>query len=329
MTGAVPDDAPALGLLAACQDGFPLVARPFDVIGRLHGLDEDEVLAELGRLRAAGVLSRIGAVWDRGAGGAGGLCALRVPPRDLARVAAIVNAEPAVNHNYQREHAWNLWYVLSAPDEAVVQATLRRIDAATGLASIHLPMVRPYRLDLAFDPRDPLAPRPLRGAGLARPLPPADRPLAALAEAGLALAPRPFDLWAAALGCTSETVLATLQRWRHTGSMRRFGAVVRHHELGYRANAMTVIEAPPARVDGIGAALAVQPGVTLAYRRRPARDWPYNLYFMVHGRERAAVRALVAAALAGAGARDLPHETLFSAHRFKQAGTRYFTETAA
>lgn len=329
MADALQGTSDALALLAACQDGFALVARPFEAIGRRFGLTEDEVLARLDRLRAAGMLARIGAVWDRGAGGAAALCALRVPAQDLARVAALVNAEPAVNHNYEREHAWNLWYVISAPDEAQVQATLHRIRAATGLASLYLPMVRPYRLDLAFDPRDPLAPRPLRGSGLAQPLPAADRPLAALAEAGLALTPRPFDIWAAALGCPGAEVLATLHHWQRNGSMRRFGAVVRHHELGFHANAMTVVVAPPSRVDAIGAALAVQPGVTLAYQRRPDHGWPYNLYFMVHGRERAAVRQLVDAALAGAGAQDLPHETLFSTRRFKQAGTRYFTEAVA
>ena len=152
----------------------------------------------------------------------------------------------------------------------------------------------------------------------------ADRPLAALLEDGVPLVPRPYDAWAQALGRTPESVLHTLQQWLDQGTVRRIGAIVRHHELGFDANAMTVFNIPDAQVDACGEALARVTGVTLAYRRERAEGWPYNLYCMVHGRDRAAVRDVIARAIAEAGLAQYSHEVLFSCRRFKQTGPRRF-----
>jgi DNA-binding Lrp family transcriptional regulator len=86
-------------------------------------------------------------------------------------------------------------------------------------------------------------------------------------------------------------VLGRIGRWLEEGAIKRFGVVVRHHELGFRANAMLVHDIPDERVSDIGRALAEEPAVTLCYRRpRRLPDWPYNLFCMIHGRERAKSR---------------------------------------
>ena len=121
---------------------------------------------------------------------------------------------------------------------------------------------------------------------------------------------------------------ATLQQWLHTGVLSRFGVVVRHHELGFAANAMTVLDVPDDEVDAAGRALAAQPGVTLAYRRARAPGWRYNLYCMVHGAHRQAVEQVVASALERSGLAHQPHAVLFSRRRFKQTGGRRFAAAA-
>ena len=321
-------DTRTLALLNDFQRDFPLQPRPYAALGARLGLHEDAVLGRLRHLYAAGQVSRIGAVWGRGAGGAAALCALAVPPERLLAVAPLVSREPGVNHNYEREHRWNLWYVLTGVDASTVRADADRIAAAADVPALFLPMVRAYRVDLGFDLRAPHA-LPVRGhADAAQPVLASERPLAALAEGGLPLVAKPYDAWARELGWPRETLLWTLRRWVRHGTLRRFGVVVRHHDIGFAANAMTVVAAGPDAVDAIGTALAAQPGVTLAYRRATDPRWRYDLYFMVHGRERAAVEALVAQALAATGADRLPHETLFSVRRFKQTGGRYFAEPA-
>jgi DNA-binding Lrp family transcriptional regulator len=328
---AAPIEAHASrALLNAWQRDLPLVARPYDALGAPHGLSGAQVRALLQGALARGEASRVGAVFGVGAGGAGMLCAMRVPAPDLQRVAAIVNAEPGVNHNYARAHDWNLWFVATATDEAGLQACVDRIERATGLRALRLPMRRAYRIDLAFDldgaqgaPDEGQAPRRSMPAA---PVSAALRPLAARLEQGLPLVERPFAALGEPLGLDESAVIAALSDWCARGTLRRLGVVLRHHEFGISANAMTVFELPETEVDAAGKRLAAQPGVTLCYRRDSAPGWPYTLYCMVHGREQGAVRELIEAARIAAGLADRPHEVLFSTQRFKQAGARYFTE---
>ncbi|TXC66701.1 Lrp/AsnC family transcriptional regulator [Piscinibacter aquaticus] len=318
-----------LDLLNRWQHGFPLESRPFARIGEALVANEAEVIAGFEAARADGSLSRIGGVWAAGAGGAALLVAMAVPAPRLDAVAGQVDALPGVNHNYEREHHLNLWFVITGPDSARLAQRLDALERDTGLPTLRLPMQRVYRIDLGFD---------LRGIGgaagataPARRAPPVadtDRPLAALVEAGLPLVARPYAEWADALGRGEDEVLATIGRWLDRGTLRRFGVVVRHHELGFDRNAMTVFDVPDDEVDACGAALAAQPGVTLCYRRARAEGWPYNLYCMVHGREREAVRAAIDAAARAAGLSQRPHELLFSLRRFRQRGGSYFRTPA-
>ena len=151
-----------------------------------------------------------------------------------------------------------------------------------------------------------------------------DLRLIAAIQDGLSLDPRPYARVAEATGLSEREVISRLGRLAEDGVIRRFGVVVRHHELGYRANAMVVWDVPEARVREAGRKLARLPFVTLCYRRpRRPPDWPYNLFCMIHGRDRAKVGALVEEASSAAGLEGLPREILFSRKRFKQRGARY------
>jgi len=95
-------------LLNDWQRGFPLLAAPFARIAAALDCSEAAVIEHYQALRAEGSLSRIGGVFAAGSGGAGLLAAVAVPPARLDEVAALVSAQPGVNHNYEREHRWNL-----------------------------------------------------------------------------------------------------------------------------------------------------------------------------------------------------------------------------
>jgi len=320
----------SLALLNPWQHGFPRVDRPFAQIGDSLGLDEDAVLAGFAQLQRQGALSRIGGVFGANTGGAGLLAAMAVPAERLQDVAAIVSAHPGVNHNYAREHHYNLWFVMTGADAAAVALAMDQLEQATGLVALRLRMQRAYRIDLGFD----LGPRNIAGAAAlpvashraAVPVAAADRPLAALVEAGLPLVAHPYQAWAETLGRPQAEVLATLARWLDQGTLRRFGVVVRHHELGIAANAMTVFNVPDDQVDACGAALAREGAVTLAYRRERAPQWPYNLYCMVHGRSRDEVQAALQGLIPRCGLADVPQAVLFSRQRFKQVGARRFRD---
>ncbi|MDO5692650.1 MAG: Lrp/AsnC family transcriptional regulator [Pseudomonadota bacterium] len=310
-------------LLNEGQRGFPLVERPFQALAERFGSTEAEILRTCADELARGAISRIGGVWAPGVGGAALLCAMAVPPERLEAVAALVSAHAGVNHNYEREHQLNLWFVITGTGAESLDEALATIEAETGLPVIRLKMVRPYRIDLGFDLH-----RPAKGGSAIQRRPPrvdaADYALAGLVEAGVPLVPEPFAEWARGLGCSTADVLARIQAWLDAGTLRRFGLVVRHHEVGFGANAMTVFDIDDARVDAFGERLATQPGITLCYRRERAEGWRYNLYCMVHGRSRDETLALLQAAIDGAGLTGQPRQTLFSRRRFKQTGARYF-----
>lgn len=316
-----------LRLLNDWQHGFPLCRDPFGVLAAQTRLDRVQVLQALREAQDDGRISRIGGVFAHGSGGDAVLAAMAVPAHRIDDVAATVSAHPGVNHNYLREHDHNLWFVMTGADRDAVEAGVSELEGATGLPALRLRMLRPYRIDLGFDLGGDTAHRPMRAApGLPTPAPlPTDQwPLARRVEAGLPLVERPYAQWAAELGRDEDDVTERIGTWLAEGRLKRFGVVVRHHELGFSANAMTVFDVPNDRVDACGQALAEQTGVTLAYRRTRAEGWPYNLYAMVHGTHREAVMAVVQRMTQAAGLSAFPREVLFSTRRFKQTGARRF-----
>ena len=151
-----------------------------------------------------------------------------------------------------------------------------------------------------------------------------DRLLLAVLRDGLPLVARPYTAIAERLGWSEGEVLTRLGRLVEDQVIRRFGVVVRHRELGYRANAMTVWDVPDDAVAQAGERLAALDFVTLCYRRpRRLPDWPYNLFAMIHGRDRAVVEELVEQATEAAGLAGRPRAVLFSRRRFKQRGADY------
>lgn len=154
------------------------------------------------------------------------------------------------------------------------------------------------------------------------------RLLRALAD-GLPLVSRPYAAMAARVGLAEDEVIRRLGRLIADGVVRRLGIVVRHRELGYRANAMVVWDVPLDEIAEAGERAAAYPFVTLCYERpRRLPDWPYNLYCMIHGKDRAAVQAQIKTLNWQAGMARYPQAVLFSRRRFKQRGARFDPQTA-
>lgn len=143
-------------------------------------------------------------------------------------------------------------------------------------------------------------------------------------EGGLPLVSNPYGEIAERLGASENWVIETLERLMLEGTIKRLGVVVRHRELGYHANAMVVWDVPDDKVGDIGRRFGDESYVTLCYRRpRCPPAWPYNLFTMIHGRDRDHVLEQIDSLQRLAPDNTLPHEVLFSGRRFKQRGARY------
>lgn len=317
-------------LLNDYQHDFPLLAAPFEAIAHELGVSESEVLLTLTRMQQQGVVSRVGAVFRPRSIGASTLAALAVPEDHLEEIAAMVSSYAEVNHNYQREHHYNLWFVVTAPDEVALQRVLKEIEERSACRVLVLPLVEDYHIDLGFDmtgSRRKSASFVAAHAGSPRQpyLPSLDesRVIASI-QSGLPLVARPYAAVGASLGLTEAAVTGCLQSLLSQGVIKRMGVVVRHHELGYRANAMVVWDIPDEEVSSLGCCLGKLEFVTLCYRRpRRLPAWRYNLFCMIHGHDREEVLARVEEMRQGCGLQHIACEVLFSTRRFKQCGARY------
>ncbi len=309
------------GLLDDWQRDFPVTERPFAVIARALGTDEDDVIERLTRMTRTGRVTRVGATCAPNTVSASTLAAVAAPEKRIDAVASIISAQDGVNHSYQREDAWNIWFVATGPDRAHVNATLATIRVLTGLEVLDLPLVRPFNVDLGFrmtgGMHRPPAPRPVDMSVMR----PGDRQLLQQLTSGMPVLARPFAALGRRLGRPEEEVMDRIRILVRGGIITRFGIIVRHRALGWSSNAMVVWDLPAGEVERVGPRLAAVPGVTLCYEREPVPGlWPYRLFNMIHARSRNEALSVLDRARQLPGLRGAAHKVLFSTRCFKQTG---------
>lgn len=152
-----------------------------------------------------------------------------------------------------------------------------------------------------------------------------DQQLIAIIQHGFEFINKPFARIAAQLGVSEQAVLDRLAQLKEEGTIKRMGVIVRHRELGFKANAMVVWDIPDHRVDEIAQRIASFDCVTLCYQRpRRMPDWSYNLFSMIHGKNRTFVLERLADIVDVLDLQKIKHEPLFSTRQFKQRGAHYF-----
>lgn len=147
-----PLDAADKRIVNALRGGFPLCDEPYrEAAGRL-GLNEAELLSRLQAMLDARVLTRFGPMFQvERMGGAFVLAAMRVPEDDFERVAALVNGLPEVAHNYRREHAFNMWFVLATETQAGIAAAIAELERLTGYPVHAFPKEREYFVEMKLE----------------------------------------------------------------------------------------------------------------------------------------------------------------------------------
>jgi DNA-binding Lrp family transcriptional regulator len=333
-------------ILDGFQSGFPIEERPFRSVADAVGTDEADARDRVEALLDRGLLRRFGPVLNPPVIGASTLAAVRVPTDDdgavdeerFAAVAEAVNAHEQVNHNYRRDHEWNMWFVVTAGSLDRRDAILDDIAEETGLEPLVLPMLTDYYIDLEFpvvnDDRFARESAAATGVEATRIAESARGDLSAFEadlllaiQEGFPLSTTPYRDLARELApdhdATVDDVLAGVRRLRDAGCIKRIGCVVNHLATGFDSNCMVVWDVPDDELDDRGSEVGGLPSVTLCYHRprRPERDWPYNLFTMIHGRDADAVDRKVDE-LAEEHL-PVPHERLFSTETLKQTGARY------
>ena len=327
-------DQDARRIINDLQMDFPLVRRPFaEAAGRL-ALDEAALIERINTLLRARLLTRFGPLFNaEGMGGGLTLAAIAVPPEAFERVTSLVNAFPEVAHNYARQHTFNMWFVVATETPEEIPEVLSRIEQQTEYPVFNLPKMAEYRLgfrvhlgpdgiDTVPIPQGPsVSPFVTHGGKKPDRI---ERAIVTATQEGLPLSPCPYDEVAEQVGTTPEEVLARMEAMIKRGWIRRIGVVPNHYRLGLRGNGMSVWELPDDQIEAQGLLVGSLGFVSHCYRRpQHFPHWPFNLFAMVHGQDRAAVENKVGRIerLLRPGLRN--HALLHSTRILKKTGLRF------
>ena len=140
-------------ILNILQKEFPLEEQPFLIVGQRCGISEDETIHRVQNMKDEGIIRRIGAVFDGAKlGRVSTLCAARVPEEKIGLFVKIVNANKNVTHNYRRNHAYNIWFTVSAENAEELERFLGDVKEKTGIAEIlDMRAVRTFKINASFD----------------------------------------------------------------------------------------------------------------------------------------------------------------------------------
>ncbi|RLN01820.1 AsnC family transcriptional regulator [Haloarcula sp. Atlit-7R] len=321
-------------LIDEFQSDFPIQERPFEAVGEALGVSAGEALDRVRTLRDDGIFRRFGPVLNPPVIGSSTLAAVSAPEDRFDEVAEIINGYRQVNHNYARDHEWNMWFVVTAGSRQRRDEILAEIEERTGCSVLVLPMLTDYYIDLEFpvvngdrfareslETTDATATRISEDA--AADLSELDRQLLLEIQTGFPLVATPYRNVADALDADVSDVLSAIKQLQRTGCIKRIGCVVNHIVTGFDNNCMVVWDVPDDALDERGQAVGELPYVTLCYHRprRPKQDWQYNLFTMIHGRE----AAIVDQKIDELATEHLPydHDRLYSTETLKQTGARY------
>ncbi len=145
-------DAIDRAILNRLQDGFPICERPYRTAAQQLGISEDQLIRRLQLMLENRQLSRFGPMYHaERLGGGLSLCAMRVPETQFEQTAEKVNAFREVAHNYARDHAFNMWFVLATETPERIDEVVAEIEAATGYRVYNLPKKEEYFVGLRFE----------------------------------------------------------------------------------------------------------------------------------------------------------------------------------
>lgn len=292
---------------------FPLIEKPFEELGRRLGLREDEVLSRTNDLIRKGTVRRIGYMVGEQVlrRRASTLVGMKVEPSEIERAAGIVGGHRRVTHSYLRDHRFNLWFTLSAPERAGLDSELQSIISDLRPTDwIELPAVKFFKLRAPSGPSDECGGQDSVDPSILRAV-----------EDGIEIVPRPFEAAARRAGTDEASMISKLRSMLSDGTLRWFGAVVHHGALGLTVNAMVAWDVGEEEVESIGHALAEMPVVSHCYERAKAPGkWNHNLFTMVHAGSEEELESFLAKA--GELTSGADRVVLRTVKEFKKVGVR-------
>ena len=279
-------------LIYLLQRGLPLVSHPFEEIARLLELSENEVIDEIKKFQRVGLVRRFGGVFNSsGLGFQTCLCAVNIPESDLERVNSLISPNPGVTHCYLRDEVPNLWFTITIHKTQYNEAMEKLRHLLLPDRLLTFPAVKAFKIQVIFDKTDSGQPVPVSALpGETVKLSDREKQVVRRLQGDVPISTTPFSHIAETVACSEKELLQLLQKWQHSGVLKRISCIIRHQRFGFKGNAMCVWNLPEEQLEETGAKLAEHSFVTHCYQREINADFPFNLYAMVHAENKEKVK---------------------------------------
>jgi len=319
-------------ILNEIQWTFPLVSQPYHAIAKKFLVPVEEIKERLTNLKKKGVLRQLSAIFDtRRLGYKSSLVAMEIEPNKLESVAYQINRHPGVSHNYERNHQFNLWFTLAVPPGSDLKAEIDKVSKIPGIKKIRmLPTIKLFKIGvkLEIDDEKKQDVKPSEEKKIIRNVKfvatEEDKQFIRELQKDLEIVDRPFLKSSQNLGMTEDQIFEKLKYYEEIGVMRRFAAILRHRDAGFTANGMIVWIVPEERITEVGEKLGAFPQVSHCYQRPVYKDWPFNVFSMIHCKSEQ--EAIEMAKTIQNQINVDEYKILFSAREFKKTRVEYFVE---
>lgn len=270
-------------LFLCLQRDFPLVARPFEKIGRLFGLDAAETLLRISRLQGAGILGLLGGSFDTGKLGLRSFAAaIAAGEQDADNAASWIVKHPSVFQCVRRSGFLNLWFSMFLPAEESAGSHVMKLQEMAGAKKSYV-----------FEFREGYKPKIQKQIAASPVITEAEKKLACLLHEGIPVTDQPFQKFARELGESEDAVLQRTEDLRGRGILKKIGALKISREQA-SANALVLWQVPEEHAERVGLILSQDSSVRFCVRRTPYADFPYSLHTAVDSDSPADARAWIA-----------------------------------
>lgn len=316
--------------LAIVQDGFPLTKRPFERLGEMLGINEDEAIEIYATLKEDKIIRQTSAILDtKKLGYDSSLVAFMLDGDTIVDAAAFVGSHPGVSHNYKREHPFNLWFTLAVPPDSkiglqdTVELMARRVGAKDFMI---LPTLKMFKIAVKLDTNKT---KELKESVIKKEifdieLNNAHYALISQIQDDLEATSEPFASIVSNLGIEYPEFFALLDDLSKGGYMRRFASILNHRKAGFVANAMVVWDVADESALWSGAKAAEFSAVSHCYLRPRFENWPYNLFTMTHASSVEEIEGIISKMKDELGTKG--HFVLTTLEEYKKIRIKYFTQ---
>ncbi|NOX15703.1 MAG: Lrp/AsnC family transcriptional regulator [Epsilonproteobacteria bacterium] len=316
-------------ILSKIQESFPLVVRPFRVIGDELGISEDRVIKILTEQKEAGIIRQTSAIFDtKRLGYKSSLVAFKISKDDINNAVKILNSHPGISHNYERNHDFNVWFTMAVEPESKfgLEKTVELLAKLCNCTDyIILPTLKLFKISVKLNTtgKDKQKEKVKIVKHKEIKLTPMHQKIIEASQYDIDITKEPFKKVIDRCNVSYEHFFEILNELKDAGVMRRFASILNHRKAGFNANAMVVWDVDEKNSQSIGETAASFSAVSHCYIRPKYPNWPYNLFTMIHGKTTDETNAVIDSI-----AKEIQskiHMSLYSTREFKKVRIEYFT----